>query len=370
MERFLLAITRSCEGPVLETRGEGRGAAPNTRVLGPDGERAPGVRRLEGSQGMRRLKILLWHVHGSYLNVLGRVDQDWYLPVKPGSPDGYSGRAGYDLPDFVHDVPADRVGDLDLDLVLFQTPQNYLADQYDILRPEQRQLPQIYLEHNTPRPHAVDSRHPVDDPTVLLVHVTHFNRLMWDNGRTPTTVVEHSVAIDANARYTGHLERGVTVVNGMQRRPRIAGYDLFLTARAAVPLDAVGMQTEEFGGLGDISYPVLHRRVAGYRFLFSPMRYTSLPLAVIEAMMVVLPIVALATTELPTVIANGETGFISCQPDELIDRMRYLLANPAEARRMGDNARQVAQARFGFDRFSRDWQAAFARALELRDRPV
>jgi hypothetical protein len=317
---------------------------------------------------MRRLKILLWHVHGSYLNVLGRVDEDWYLPVKPGHPDGYSGRAGYDLPASVRDVPADRVRDLDLDLVIFQTPQNYREDQYEILSPAQRRLPQIYLEHNTPRPHPVDTPHPVDDPTVLLVHVTHYNALMWDNGRTPTAVVEHSVAIDPTARYTGHLERGVTVVNGMQRRPRIAGYDLFLAAREAVPLDAAGMQTEEFGGLGDISYPLLHRRIADYRFLFSPMRYTSLPLAVIEAMTVGLPVVALATTEVPTVIRNGETGFISCRLDELIERMRFLLANSVEARRMGDRARRLAETRFGFDRFSRAWQAAFERALELRGR--
>ncbi len=317
---------------------------------------------------MRRLKILLWHVHGSYLNVLGRVDQDWYLPVKLGEPDGYGGRGGYDLPDYVVDVPADRVRNLDLDLVIFQTPQNYLKDQYEVLTAGQRELPQIYLEHNTPRPHAVDTHHPVDDPTVLLVHVTHYNRLMWDNGRTPTVVVEHSVAIDARARYTGHLERGITVVNGMQRRPRIAGYDLFLAARAAVPLDAAGMQTEEFGGLGDISYPLLHERIAAYRFLFSPMRYTSLPLAVIEAMTIGMPIVALATTELPTVIRNGETGYLSCELDELIERMRFLLANPAEARRMGDNARRLAGTRFGFDRFSSDWQAAFGRALQLRGR--
>jgi hypothetical protein len=313
-----------------------------------------------------RLKILLWHVHGSYLNVLGRVDQDWYLPVKPGGPDGYSGRSGYDLPSWVRDVPADRVRDLDLDLVIFQTAKNYLDDQFEILSDRQRRVAQIYLEHNTPQPHAVNTQHLVDDPTVLLVHVTQYNRLMWDNRRTPSVVIEHSVAIDPQARYTGHLERGVTVVNGMQRRPRIAGLDLFLAARKALPLDAMGMQTEAFGGLGDVSYPLLHARMAAYRFLFSPMRYTSLPLAVVEAMTVGMPVVALATTELPAVIRNGETGFISCDPEELVEHMRYLLANPADARRLGDNARQLAAERFGLTRFCRDWSSAFARALALR----
>lgn len=320
---------------------------------------------------MRRLRILIWHIHGSYLNALARIDHDWYLPVKPDRPEGYGGRGPtFDLPSSVREVPAERVRDLDLDLIVFQTPKNYLEDQYEILSAEQRRLPKIYLEHNTPRPHATDSKHPIDDPDILLVHVTHYNRLMWDNARTPTVVIEHSVAIDPSVRYRGHLERGITVINGMQRRPRIAGFDIFMRARACVALDVAGMETEAFGGLGDIPYRELHGRIADYRFLFSPIRYTSLPLAVIEAMTIGMPVVALATTELPTVIENGETGYISCDVEELIERMRFLLANPAEARRLGANARAVALERFGLDRFARDWNAAFALVLDRADSPV
>jgi len=313
---------------------------------------------------MQRLKILIWHIHGSYLNTLARLDHDWYLPVKPDRPEGYGGRGPtFDLPAYMREVAAEEVRNLKLDLIIFQTPKNYHEDAYEILSDEQRALPKIYLEHNTPKPHATDTRHPIDDPNVLLVHVTHYNRLMWDNGRTPTLVVEHSVAIDPNALYTGELERGITVINGMQKRPRITGYDLFLQAQATVPLDAVGMQTEVLGGLGDVPYRDLHKRLATYRFLFSPIRYTSLPLAVIEAMTIGMPVVALATTELPTVIEHGKSGYISCDPDALIEHMRYLLAHPQEARIMGAYAQRVARERFGLERFKRDWNAAFAHVL-------
>src|ERR671932_1963715 len=282
---------------------------------------------------MRRLKILIWHIHGSYLNAITRADHDWYLPTKPGHPEGYVGRGlTFDLAPSVREVPAEQVRDLDLDLVIYQTPKNYFEDAAEILSAAQRRLPKIYLEHNAPRPHPTDSRHPIDDPDVLLVHVTHYNRLMWDNGRTPTIVIEHSVAIDPAIEYRGDLDRGITVANGMPRRGRIAGYDIFLQTRQAIPLDAAGMETEQFGGLGDIPYRDLHRRVARYRFLFSPMRYTSLPLAVIEAMTVGMPVIALATTELPTVIENGVTGYVSCDVGELVEHMRSLLVNPMEAR--------------------------------------
>jgi glycosyltransferase involved in cell wall biosynthesis len=310
---------------------------------------------------MQHLNILIWHIHGSYLNTLARIEHNWYLPTKPGRPEGYGGRGPtFDLPDYVREVPAGQVRDLDLDLVIYQTPKNYDEDQYEILSEKQRRLPKIYLEHNTPKPNAVDTRHPVDDPRVLLVHVTHYNRLMWDNGRTPTMVIEHSVAIDPHVQYEGNLERGVTVVNGMQKRPRITGYDLFLQARRTIPLDAIGMDTEAFGGLGDIPYRDLHRRVADYRFLFSPIRYTSLPLAVIEAMTIGMPVVALATTELPAVIENGRTGFVSCDINELVSCMRRLLIDREEAERVGKNAQAVASERFGLGRFKEDWNTAFA----------
>lgn len=316
---------------------------------------------------MRRLKILIWHIHGSYLNAITRTDHEWYLPTKPGRLEGYIGRGEtFDQPPWVHEIPAERVRDLDLDLVICQTPQNYFEDRIEILSFEQQRLPTIYLEHNTPKPHAVDTRHTIDDPQVLLIHVTHYNHLMWDVGRTPTVVIEHSVAIDPAIQYSGELERGITVINGMQKRPRIAGYDLFLQARQQVPLDVAGMQTAEFGGLGDIPYRDLHRRMARYRFLYSPIRYTSLPLAVIEGLTIGMPVVALATTELPTVIDNGYTGYISCDPEELIERMRFLLSHPAEARRMGWNARTMARERFSLHRFVREWNTAFERAIEIR----
>lgn len=146
---------------------------------------------------MKHLKIFTWHIHGSYLNTLTQLEHEWYLPLKQGRPVGYIGLpTTFSLPAYVHEIPAEEVCNLNLDLILYQSTQNYLVDQFDILSPQQRRLPAIYLEHNTPRPHATNTRHPVDNPEILLVHVTQYNRLMWENGRTPTCVIEHSVAIE------------------------------------------------------------------------------------------------------------------------------------------------------------------------------
>jgi hypothetical protein len=317
---------------------------------------------------MRRLNILAWHIHGSYLNTLARLDHDWYLPVTPERGPRYGGRGPtFDLGPNVIEVPADEVRNLDLDVVLCQAPENYGEDRERLLTPEQRRLPAIYLEHNTPQPHPTNTRHPVaDTPEVLLVHVSHFNRLMWDCGTTPTAVIEHAVAIDPGARYVGAREQGITVTNCIQRRGRITGYDLFCAAREQVPLTAVGMETELIGGLGDVPYRHLHRTVAEYRFLFSPMRYTSLPLAVIEAMTMGMPVVALATTALHSAILDGVNGYLSCDLDALVERMRALIDDPALAHQLGDMAFETARERFSLERFAADWDAALALVTDTR----
>ncbi len=310
---------------------------------------------------MKRLRVLTWHVHGNYLYYLSLTGHTFYLPVRPGRPEGYGGRCG-DLPwpENVIEVPAEEVRRLELDCVLYQSRRNYLHDRLEVLGPGQRRLPAIYLEHDPPREHPTDTRHVVDDPEVLLVHVTPFNALMWDSGRTPIVVIEHGVPEPVGVRNTGELARGLVVVNHLASRGRRLGLDIYQQVRATVPLELVGMGSEELGGLGEVPQRRLPALAARYRFFFSPVRYTSLPLAVCEAMMLGMPVVAVATTEMATVLQNGVSGFADTRVERLVEAMRLLLDDPAEARRLGEGARQVAQERFHICRFIADWDHAFA----------
>ncbi|HEX7021291.1 MAG TPA: glycosyltransferase [Trueperaceae bacterium] len=313
------------------------------------------------------LRVLTWHVHGSYLYYLTQADCQFYLPVRPSRTNGYGGRAGsYAWGPNVHEVDADKVRDQDFDCVLFQSQQNYLVDQYEILSDAQRRLPRIYLEHDPPRQHPTDTRHVVDDPEILLVHVTHFNDLMWDNGRTPTRVIEHGVLVPQDLTYSGERPRGLVVINNLASRGRRLGADVFERVRTQVPLDLIGMGATELGGLGEVPHDELPAFVAGYRFFFNPIRYTSLGLAVCEAMMLGVPVIGLATTEMVSVIDNGVSGYLSTDPSSLVSRMQQLLADPREARRLGEGARATALERFGIERFARDWQAAFAAVVGRR----
>jgi glycosyltransferase involved in cell wall biosynthesis len=317
------------------------------------------------------MRILTWHVHGSYLFYLVQArDHDFYLPVRPDRPEGYGGRAG-DFPwaDNVHDIPAEEVQNQQFDLIIFQSRKNYLEDQFEILSPEQRDLPRIYIEHDPPRHGPEDAptntKHVVDDPNVLLVHVTHFNNLMWDNNRTPTHVIEHGVTVTPagggeEVIYTGDLERGIVVVNGLRKRGRRLGLDVFQYLRQRVPLDLAGIESAELGGLGPVPLQELWALESRYRFFFNPIRYTSMGLAVCEAMMLGMPIIGLATTEMVTAVVNGVNGYVDTNVDVLMDHMHRLLNDPAEAHLLSQGARRIARERFGIDRFVRDWNETYA----------
>lgn len=304
----------------------------------------------------QRLKILTWHTHGSYLYYLSQAPHDFYVLSKPGRPPGYGGRYGqFPWGDNVFDMPIDQVKDAQFDCILFQDDHQYLEDQYLYLSEAQRRLPKIYLEHDCPRENPTEQRHPVDDPEMLLVHVTHFNALMWDNGRTPACVIEHGVVVPEDVRWRGDRMRGLVVVNNLATRGRRLGGDVFRHVGERVPLDLVGMGAEALGGLGEVAHAQLPDFAAQYRFFFNPIRYTSLGLSVLEAMMIGMPVVALATTELASVIDNGVNGYADTHVNKLIDHMQALLADPVLARRLGDNARATARERFGIERFARDW---------------
>jgi Glycosyl transferases group 1 len=309
----------------------------------------------------RRLRILTWHVHGNYLYNLSQIPHELYLVRDAAGSMHRSGRRGT-LPwgDNVHDAPVEQLAQMEFDVVIYQHRNAWQQDRLQLMSAAQRELPRIVIEHDPPQQHPTDTRHWLDDREALLVHVTPFNALMWDNDRVPVRVVEHGVKLLGAYEYQGELARGIVVVNHLKRRGRRLGLDLFEHAVAELPLTLAGMGSEALGGVGDVPQQALGALMAQHRYFFNPIRYTSLGLAVIEAMTIGLPIVALATTEMATVIRNGENGWADTRLASLIEVMQELQRDPALARQWGAAARRTAFERFGIDRFVADWQATLA----------
>lgn len=304
-------------------------------------------------------RVLTWHVHGSYLDSLAQTGHMFHLVVPDADADAGRSARWPEWGPNVTEVAERDVGDLDVDVVVFQSRDAWDARDR-LLSAHQQRLPRLYLEHDPPRESPTDQRHWVDDPDTLLVHVSHFNDLVWDSGRTPTRVIEHGIAPPPGISWTGTSDRGIVVINDLGTRGRRLGADVFERVRQEIPLDLVGMHASDLGGLGEVRRSDLPAFEAPYRFFFHPIRWTSFGLALIEAMTIGMPIVALATTEAPDVLTDGVSAILSTDVGRLVDGMRALRADRQLAARLGEAAREIALERFAIARFTADWTAAFS----------
>jgi glycosyltransferase involved in cell wall biosynthesis len=307
------------------------------------------------------MKILLWHVHGSWTTAFVQGPHDYLVPVLPDrGPDGLGRARTWEWPSSVLERTPDQLRGDDIDVVILQRPHEIaLAEQWTGRQPG-RDLPAIFLEHNAPEPHPVHSRHPLaDQDRIPLVHVTPFNELFWDNGDAPTYVIEHGV-LDPGDRYTGELARAAVVINEPARRGRMVGADLLPTIGMAGPLDVFGMQANALPPapwLRTYDLPdqaAMHEELARRRLYVHPVRWTSLGLSLIEAMMLGLPIVAVAATDVGAAVPP-EAGVVTADRRVLKEGMRRFLEDPESARLAGKAARRAALEKYNVSRFLKDW---------------
>jgi glycosyltransferase involved in cell wall biosynthesis len=299
----------------------------------------------------------------------------YLVPVLPdrgadgGADDDGRGRARTSAwPDTVQEISAQALATEPVDVAVLQRPHEMdLVTQWTGRRPGV-DLPALYVEHDTPRGDVSGWRHPLaDQDRIPIVHVTDFNAAMWDNGRAPVIVIEHGVA-DPGPQWTGERQTLAVCVNDPVRRWRLAGMDLAARVARQAPIEVYGIGVRDLperipvglaGVHESLAQAELHRELAAHRAYLHPYRWTSLGVALIEAMMLGLPVLALAATSARDAVPIG-AGLVSADVDELTRVARRLLADPDLAEQMGRLGRRGALARFGLDRFLQDWEVAFS----------
>ena len=312
------------------------------------------------------MRILIWHVHGSWTTAFVQGGHDYLVPVTPDrGADGLGRARTWDWPASVREVTPAQLREEPPDVVVLQRPRDLdLVRDWLGLEPG-RDLPAVFLEHNAPDGAVPDTRHPLADrDDIPLVHVTHFNRLFYDNGRAPTTVIEHGI-VDPGERWTGELARAAVVVNEPVRRGRTTGGDLLPGLAAVAPVDVFGMglaglheryglDPERVALHDDPPQAAMHAELARRRVYVHPVRWTSLGLSLLEAMHLGMPVVALATTEAVEAVP-GDAGVLSTRPEVLWEAVATYLHDDDAARLAGKAARAAALERYGLARFLADW---------------
>lgn len=311
--------------------------------------------------------LLLWHVHGAWTESFVAGRHRCVIPVNAERDADGRGLSGRNW-SRAQEISSDRLSEEDVDLVILQRPEEIELTAAWLGRRPGIDVPAVYVEHNAPRPFAVDSVHPLAErDDIPVVHVTDFNRLMWNNGIAPTRVITHGIA-DPGLRYTGEVEAAATMINEPCRRWRTVGADLLHTIGAHVPIDVWGIDTEALGecvhdprvrGRGDVPTARLLPEVARRRVYLHTARWTSLGLSLIEAMFLGMPVVAVASTMAPLVIPP-EAGVVSADVDTLTRAVAGFVTDGSAASAAGKAARDYATAQFGLERFLAEWDDLIA----------
>jgi hypothetical protein len=320
------------------------------------------------------MRVLLWHVHGSWTTAFVQGPHQYLIPVTPDrGPDGLGRARTWDWPASAREIPPDALRDEPVDVVVLQRMRDLELVREWLGREPGRDLPAVFLEHNAPDGAVPGTRHPLADrDDIPIAHVTHFNRLFYDNGRAPTTVIEHGI-VDPGERWTGELARAAVVVNEPVRRGRYVGGDLLPGLSAVARVDVFGMGLaglHETYGLDpgrvalhdDLPQAAMHAELARRRVYVHPVRWTSLGLSLLEAMHLGMPVVGLATTEAVEAVPPG-AGVLSTNPERLWAAVREFLNDEDAARLAGKAARAAALERYGLARFLRDWDTVLGEVL-------
>jgi glycosyltransferase involved in cell wall biosynthesis len=111
--------------------------------------------------------------------------------------------------------------------------------------------------------------------------------------------------------------------------------------------------------------PPVEPYLAALDLFVLPSYWEGLPLAVLEAMHMGLPVVATAVNGTPDAVADGETGLLVApnDPDGLAEAIAALMGDEPRRRAMGVRAREVAAERFTIERMVAETAAVYDSVL-------
>lgn len=309
-----------------------------------------------------RLKILTMPTHEGYQSLLAKTGHEFYMIRVPNA-------KGWDyhtrpLPEnhYYYTSPIDKMrGDVHFDIVLCQ---NRLA-QWDVLNGIAKQfgIPLVVLDHTEPPPGispqdfwALCQR--IGDVNVFI---TEHNQRTWRN--LAGTIIPHGIDTETFTGYTGDNPTGISVVNHFAQRDIFCGWNLWTQIAKEVPITLVGENPGISKSINNISELV--ETLASHRYYLNTSQLSPVPLSVLEAMSVGLPIVTTAHQELPKIIQNGYNGFISNDPQELINYCKVLQQDHTLAKELGNNARKTIEEKFSLAQFVDNWNEVFQNARQI-----
>ncbi len=197
--------------------------------------------------------------------------------------------------------------------------------------------------------HDIDN--PVDERFFAVNPIPQGRRVLcvgWLNERKNTLG-----AIEAFALAVAHGTEGTLVIAGQAKEPAYQQKVLDCIARHNL---ATRIEL-----LGHIDHGRLMEELGKASVFLLPSRQENSPMAIAEAMAAGLPVITSNRCGMPYMVRENTTGFLIDPEDveQIADRIKRLLQDPAAALQMGQAGRRVAEQRFAPQRVAGQTQAVY-----------
>jgi hypothetical protein len=307
-----------------------------------------------------RYNILTFPTHERYETQLCKTGHEFYSFTSDRFKRWNTSQV--EVPSNYHILPDNQVcGYLKYDFILVQSKfwQFQVAQQIN----QQLSIPIICLEHTLPTPQTmtfdqINSMRQMSGD--VNIFISDFSKKAWNiNG----AVIHHGV--DTNVFCKQNIDKKLeilTVANDFINRDYCLNYSGWKRVTNGLDVNIIG----DTKGLSSPAKSI-DELVNAYNtcsIYFNSSTLSPIPMSLLEAMSCGCPVVSTATCMIPEIIKNGENGFISNNEEELRSYIDYLLNNPEEREKLGNNARQTVIDKFSEYEFIQKWNELFDKVYE------
>lgn len=195
------------------------------------------------------------------------------------------------------------------------------------------------------------------------IFITEFNKNVWgDNGNSQ--IIYHG--IDTNV-FKGWScpesnKYGISVVNQFATRDVWCGWTLWNKVKEKFDIRLVG----DNPGISESAKSVedLVSQLSESAFFLNTSQWSPVPLSLLEAMSMGMPVISTAKQEIPNIIKHGENGFLAETPEEMLEFANKLIDDRGWAQQLGKRARETIVERFSIERFLSEWKNVFQEVYE------
>lgn len=306
----------------------------------------------------KKYNILCFPTHEGYQSNLDKTGHNFLMVNAPNMKQwDYHTRPLPKNHYIINLIDQSPIFNFEVDLILSQERTTQLPMALDMQRLSG--APVIHLEHTEPLPQWSSKRLDsiISTRANKHVYITEHNKKSWKDN--DAVVIPHGIDDNIFKNYEPTKNSGVSVVNLFPHRDIFCGWQLWNRIKQEIPLELYGYNPGLSESINDPQR--LNEVLRHNRFFLNTSQLSPIPLSLLEAACIGMPIVSTANQEVPKIFTNGVNAILSNDPKELIEACKYFI-NPANAsvtKQYGDNARKLILEKFSMQAFVDAWNNVF-----------